>query len=429
MAVIQVSDLSKRYIVSHQRERYATLRDTLTDKTRGFIKRAFLKQAKQSHALEKEEFWALKGVSFEVNAGERLGIIGKNGAGKTTLLKVLSRITSPTSGQAGIKGRVSSLLEVGTGFHPELTGRENIYLNGSILGMGRREIKKKFDEIVAFAETEKFLDTPVKRYSSGMYVRLAFAVAAYLDPEILLVDEVLAVGDIGFQKKCLERMDNISKSEGRTILFVSHNLDAIASLCTKCILLENGKSTFFEDVNVAIEAYAANNLTSENPVDFEKIKGFGDRNGARLLELGVFDAKDKPANSFSMWDTMNIVTGVFIESLNIRWQISIAIIDRSQRVVSILNSEWSGADLGLNKGKNFIKVSIPKIGLFPGTYSLTPMVRQEGLLSTHKVNNALTFEIKEPQVEYGFLNISKYSTGSQVWIDHAWKKQAEEPGE
>ena len=187
-----------------------------------------------------EEFWALKDVSFEVKRGEVLGIIGRNGAGKSTLLKILSRITEPTEGRVTLRGRVASLLEVGTGFHPELTGRENIYLNGAILGMTRAEIRRKFDEIVAFAEVEKFLDTPVKRYSSGMYVRLAFAVAAHLEPEILVVDEVLAVGDAEFQKKCLGKMNSVATVEGRTVLFVSHNMAVVQHLCERVILLKNG---------------------------------------------------------------------------------------------------------------------------------------------------------------------------------------------
>ena len=190
---------------------------------------------------EVEEFWALKDVSFEVKQGEVLGIIGRNGAGKSTLLKILSRITEPDRGRAILRGRVASLLEVGTGFHPELTGRENIFLNGAILGMKRAEIKRKFDEIVAFAEVERFLDTPVKRYSSGMYVRLAFAVAAHLEPEILVVDEVLAVGDVEFQKKCLEKMKDVASRQGRTILFVSHNMAAVESMCGSALLLVDGR--------------------------------------------------------------------------------------------------------------------------------------------------------------------------------------------
>ena len=246
MTAIRIEGLSKKYIISHRRELYATLRDTLAGRVSGAFGRIFLEPFGRTGRPDEEEIWALKDVSFEVKRGERLGIIGRNGAGKTTLLKILSRITEPTEGRAGINGRVASLLEVGTGFHPELTGRENIYLNGAILGMSRSEIRKKFDAIVAFAEIEKFLDTPIKRYSSGMYVRLAFAVAAHLEPEILLVDEVLAVGDIEFQKKCIDRMNNISRNDGRTVLFVSHNLEAIAALCPKCLLLTDGKSAFFD---------------------------------------------------------------------------------------------------------------------------------------------------------------------------------------
>jgi lipopolysaccharide transport system ATP-binding protein len=211
----------------------------------------------------KEEFWALKDVSFDVNPGDRLGIIGRNGAGKSTLLKILSRITEPTTGEIKIKGRVASLLEVGTGFHQELTGRENIYLNGAILGMSRKEIKKKFDEIVAFSEVEKFLDTPVKRYSSGMYVRLAFAVAAHLEPEILIIDEVLSVGDAQFQKKSMGKMGDVSKA-GRTVIFVSHNMGAISSLCNKGIFLEKGILTCQGSIEKAVALYVQNDDSFKN---------------------------------------------------------------------------------------------------------------------------------------------------------------------
>jgi lipopolysaccharide transport system ATP-binding protein len=239
-SVITIQNLSKKYIINHQKqERYTALRDVLANGAKRFT-RNLLHQTVPENDPAHEEFWALKDVSFDIQQGDRVGIIGRNGAGKSTLLKVLSRITEPTSGKVKIKGRVASLLEVGTGFHPELTGRENIYLNGAILGMSKAEIKKKFDEIVAFAEVEKFLDTPVKRYSSGMYVRLAFAVAAHLEPEILIVDEVLAVGDAQFQKKCIGRMDEVSQ-QGKTVLFVSHNFPAVQRLCNKGILLESGK--------------------------------------------------------------------------------------------------------------------------------------------------------------------------------------------
>src|SRR5438477_3863428 len=237
-AIITVENLGKKYSLRHQRnERYTALRDVIAEKALGFFKNL---KSGNGVSVSKEDFWALKDVSFEVQRGEVVGIIGRNGAGKSTLLKILSRITEPTEGRVTIKGRVASLLEVGTGFHQELTGRENIFLNGAILGMSRVEIKRKFDEIVAFAEVEKFLDTPVKRYSSGMYVRLAFAVAAHLEPEILVVDEVLAVGDAEFQKKCLGKMRDVSTKEGRTVLFVSHNMLAVQKLCTRGLLFEKG---------------------------------------------------------------------------------------------------------------------------------------------------------------------------------------------
>lgn len=255
--IITVENLGKRYSLRHKREeRYTALRDVISEKATGLFKKLKSKNGSGAPTSEirsctsgfsvsdapraREDFWALRDVSFSVAQGEVVGIIGRNGAGKSTLLKILSRITDPTEGRVMLRGRVASLLEVGTGFHPELTGRENIYLNGAILGMIRAEIRKKFDEIVAFAEVEKFLDTPVKRYSSGMYVRLAFAVAAHLEPEILIVDEVLAVGDAEFQKKCLGKMENVAKREGRTVLFVSHNMAAIESLCQKAIYLKSG---------------------------------------------------------------------------------------------------------------------------------------------------------------------------------------------
>lgn len=237
--VINVENLSKRYIIGHQRDARDGLRHRLEDAFRNPLK--WMLNRKRQLQAGREEFWALKDVSFEIKRGEVVGIIGRNGAGKSTLLKILSRITEPTTGRIRIKGRVASLLEVGTGFHQELTGRENIFLNGAILGMSKGEIKRKFDEIVAFAEVEKFLDTPVKRYSSGMYVRLAFSVAAHLEPDILIIDEVLAVGDSQFQSKCIGKMEDVASSCGRTVLFVSHNMGVISRLCEHSVLLESGK--------------------------------------------------------------------------------------------------------------------------------------------------------------------------------------------
>ncbi len=257
--VITVENLSKSYLIGHgePREKYHSLRDAIVRHGKNYARKA-IDMARGRQIIQGdsvEEFWALKDVSFEVKRGEVLGIIGRNGAGKSTLLKILSRITEPTTGRITLDGRVASLLEVGTGFHPELTGRENIFLNGAILGMPRADIKRKFDEIVDFAGVEKFLDTPVKRYSSGMYVRLAFAVAAHLEPEILIIDEVLAVGDAEFQKKCLGKMKDVAKC-GRTVLFVSHNMAAISQFSTCGLLLERGKNILSGSISDVIQNYS-----------------------------------------------------------------------------------------------------------------------------------------------------------------------------
>lgn len=258
--VIKVENIGKKYNIAHQQGGYVALRDVLANVIKSPLK--FLKQKAVTVAglAKNEEFWALRGVNFEIKKGEVVGIIGRNGAGKSTLLKILSQITPPTEGEIKIKGRIGSLLEVGTGFHPELSGRENIFLNGAILGMTKKEIARKFDDIVAFAGIEKFLDTPVKRYSSGMYVRLAFSVAAHMDPDILIIDEVLAVGDAEFQKKCLGKMDEITKKEGRTILFVSHNMTAIEQLCGRVIILKDGKIEFSGETPDAVRHYTNTGL-------------------------------------------------------------------------------------------------------------------------------------------------------------------------
>ena len=249
--IIEIEGLGKRYRIGANREKYLSLREEMSKQAHGFYRRIL---SRHGHIPNNEEFWALKDVSFTVNQGEAVGIIGRNGAGKSTILKILSKITPPTTGKIILRGRIASLLEVGTGFHPELTGRENVYLNGTILGMRKREIDRKFDEIVAFAEVEKFLDTPVKRYSSGMYVRLAFAIAAHLEPEILIVDEVLSVGDAEFQKKCLGKMDDVAK-KGRTVLFVSHNMSQIARICQRCVLLDRGHVKMAGEVAAVASQY------------------------------------------------------------------------------------------------------------------------------------------------------------------------------
>lgn len=301
-AIITVENLGKRYRICHQQQggmRYQTLRDVLAEKAKSVV-RGLLSRSPSSggpvvRGPRTEDFWALKDVSFEVRQGEVLGIIGRNGAGKSTLLKILSRITEPTEGRVRIKGRVASLLEVGTGFHPELTGRENVFLNGAILGMTRAEIKRKFDEIVAFAEVERFLDTPVKRYSSGMYVRLAFAVAAHLEPEVLIVDEVLAVGDADFQKKCLGKIEDVSTQQGRTVLFVTHNMGMVTSLCSRAILLENGALTADGRSSEVIMRYAKQSESAANVIDLRSpsAKTVGDNLG-RLLYACIEDDRGNP---------------------------------------------------------------------------------------------------------------------------------------
>jgi lipopolysaccharide transport system ATP-binding protein len=305
-SIITVENLGKKYSIRHQQQngrRYKALRDVLTDQTKSVVRRLWsaMRRPMPSSPLDKgpssEAFWALKEVCFEVKQGDVLGIIGRNGAGKSTLLKILSRITEPSEGRVTLRGRVASLLEVGTGFHPELTGRENILLNGAILGMHRAEIRRKFDEIVAFAEVEKFLDTPVKRYSSGMYVRLAFAVAAHLEPEILIVDEVLAVGDMDFQKKCLGKMSQVAKG-GRTVLFVSHNMDAVLRLCSLVIRLETGRVAGLGSPTALVSEYLRGNdgvLAARRWDAFEKQPG---NDVARLAEVFAHDEQGKKLSTF-----------------------------------------------------------------------------------------------------------------------------------
>jgi lipopolysaccharide transport system ATP-binding protein len=310
---IRVEKLSKKYRIGAKQEGYRTLRDTLTGALVSPFHRARRLLGGQPYGASEldETIWALKDISFEIKRGEVVGIIGRNGAGKTTLLKVLSRITEPTEGQAEIYGRVGSLLEVGTGFHPELTGRENIYLNGAILGMKKAEIARKFDEIVAFAEIEKFIDTPVKHYSSGMYVRLAFAVAAHLEPEILLVDEVLAVGDAAFQRKCLGKMGDVAK-EGRTVLFVSHNMTAVRTLCTRALWLSDG---CLEDNGQSNEVVSTYLKTLSNTVlkrKWENAKIAPGNDQVRLLQIGVSAAE----GHFSDEITVDVPINIEVEFYN-----------------------------------------------------------------------------------------------------------------
>ena len=308
--VIRFDGLSKRYMLRHETDTNLNLRDVITRRAKSIAK-AIINPFSRTSSRTTEEFWALKDITFDVNQGERLGIIGRNGAGKSTLLKLLSRITEPTRGRIRIRGRVASLLEVGTGFHPELTGRENIFLNGAILGMSKVEIRRKFDEIVDFAEVERFLDTPVKRYSSGMYVRLAFAVAAHLDPDILVVDEVLAVGDIAFQKKCLGKMKDVTSN--RTVLFVSHNLSAIEQLCDRTIWLRQGTVNMDGPTQSVLEKYTSveHETNAERVWDRETAPSFDDK-VVRLRSIRVTDPSGAPKPSFDVKEPVTVKIGYWV---------------------------------------------------------------------------------------------------------------------
>lgn len=362
--VIEANGISKQYILRHENKaRYQTLSEKLSNIGSYFSSR----QKKQ----EIEEFWALRDISFSIQQGDRVGIIGKNGAGKSTLLKLLSRITEPTNGTIGIKGRVSSLLEVGTGFHPELSGRENIFLNGAILGMTKKDIRARFDEIVAFSEVEKFLDTPVKRYSSGMYVRLAFAVAAHLEPEILIVDEVLAVGDAQFQKKCLGKMGDVSK-EGRTILFVSHNMNAIEQLCDRAFLLESGTmATTSDNVRDVILNYLTSDGESASNSEWLNQSDKYNDVHFRPTRLSIQDSSGATLSApISNKDNAKVVIEGEIQELDQALQVGYAIYDEENHLLfwSVFTDgaeeEWPKP----RKGMNTFSAKIPERFLNEGTY-------------------------------------------------------------
>ena len=326
---------------------------------------------------EDNTIWALKDVSFEVNQGEVVGIIGRNGAGKTTLLKILSRVTEPTEGTIKLRGRVASLLEVGTGFHPELTGRENIYLNGVILGMRKQEIKKKFDEIVAFSEIEKFLDTPVKRYSSGMYVRLAFAVAAHLEPEILVVDEVLAVGDAEFQKKCLGKMGAVARG-GRTVLFVSHNMTAVSNLCSRLILLNKGVIDFIGGVAEGIDRYLGSRFQGEK-IDFNDLrKHDGALAFSRFTNVESLNAKDEPLREFRIGDCFKLKMEFILTESIPHLELGFCIHNLMGARLSHFFGEWEGLPTRFFEGRHTVVCEVPNIYCLPGIYGITPWIKRKG---------------------------------------------------
>ncbi len=371
---IQVKNLGKKYRIQHQTpDRHSTLRDVIANsvsaRLRGLRKLGKLKNGPRE---ESEDFWALRDVSFEVQRGEVLGIIGRNGAGKSTLLKILSRITEPTEGQIEIEGRVASLLEVGTGFHPELTGRENIFLNGAILGMSRKEIRGKFDEIVAFAEVQQFLDTPVKRYSSGMYVRLAFAVAAHLDPEILIVDEVLAVGDAEFQQKCLGKMDSVAKTQGRTVLFVSHNMPAIRQLCARALMLDAGHVHADGLPTDVVGEY----LSDARRGRFVELADWKDRattDEARIVKVEITDDRGG-AGCVAFGGELIIRIHVMVNKPLQDPTFGVLVHDSMGGALLDLRSQNEGMRLGLVTKSIILEMRVPGITLYPGRYFLSPWI-------------------------------------------------------
>ena len=366
-----------------------------------------------------DTFWALKDVSFEVEKGEVIGIIGRNGAGKSTLLKILSRVTAPTTGEVKIKGRIASLLEVGTGFHPELTGLENIYLNGSILGMKKHEIDTKFDEIVRFAEIEKFLDTPVKRYSSGMYVRLAFAVAAHLEPEILIIDEVLAVGDAAFQKKCLGKMSEVAKG-GRTVLFVSHNMSAIKALCSRTILLEDGQVDFNGVSATAVEKYLTSNISDPSSIPIAERKRES-KCSLRAKIIGLTVITEEGENPEYLDSKKPFTVRFTIESyFNIKCSAQIMVGDGIQPLSYLDSANLSGKIYNLKQGISEIECKIGPLYLYGGDYEIACAIVVPMAEVIDYIQDAYSFKVQEFDPYNSGYNVLK-SYGFGIYhIDHKW---------
>ncbi|NVM22268.1 MAG: ABC transporter ATP-binding protein [Desulfobacterales bacterium] len=447
--IIKVENLSKRYRIGAKQEGYKTFREAIMDgfkvPIRNFRRLRKLTRFDEEFAKHKEHsarptalphavaamassqsddaIWALKDVSFEVQPGEALGIIGHNGAGKTTLLKILSRITEPTTGEAKIYGRVSSLLEVGTGFHPELTGRENIYLNGTILGMRKAEIDRKFDEIVGFAEIEKFIDTPVKRYSSGMYVRLAFAVAAHLEPEILLVDEVLAVGDVAFQKRCLGKMSDVAK-EGRTVLFVSHNMAAVGGLCPGCIYLKEGCIKDFGPANSVILQYIGDFKSTKQISLAERTDRRGDGR-VRVTGLRFLDTiTHRPIESIiSGQDVYIEVTYESYDSspapLN-RVNIGLGFFTTLGQFVMVLNSEMASRAFGSLPREGRMYCRIPRFPLMPGVFHIKLTLVVRGAIADQLENVSV---VNVDAGDFFGTGIPNDYRRQGVYVPHSWSAE------
>jgi lipopolysaccharide transport system ATP-binding protein len=419
---IRVEGLGKRYLLGAMQESYASFRDALADAALRPVRALQARVRRERiHKVDCEILWALKDVSFDVGVGEVVGIIGRNGAGKSTLLKILSRITEPTLGSVDIHGRVSSLLEVGTGFHPELTGRENVYLNGAILGMKRREIERNFDEIVAFAEVESFIDTPVKRYSSGMYLRLAIAVAAHLEPEVLVIDEVLAVGDAAFQQKCLGKMDEVSK-QGRTVLFVSHNMAAVSNLCRSAYWLDRGGVLARGPVHEVVSQY----LQSVRSASVHCLRDRVDRYGSGAMKF------TRAALRNSRGEVTDIVQAGEAVVIELDY-VSDGAADMSNVSVSITFTDQMGgkvfccwSEVGSTPLRNLGPMGtfvcrIPRLPLAPGIYYLT-LALGLGWEGADKVSDAVSVTVVEGDF-FGTGKLPPPHLGSAL-VDHDWTYQA-----
>lgn len=368
---VRVENLGKQYRIGGAPQKYRTLRETLVSSVSAPVRR--LNSAVHGRLGEAHgrtgTFWALRDISFDVKHGEVIGIIGHNGAGKSTLLKILSRITEPTAGRAVVYGRVGALLEVGTGFHPELTGRENVYLNAAILGMKRHEIDRKFDEIVAFAEIEKFIDMPVKHYSSGMGLRLGFAVAAHLELEIMIIDEVLAVGDAAFQKKCLGKMSDVA-GQGRTVLFVSHNMAAVESLCSKTMLLERGQITAFDETDKVVQQYLLQSVSGDSYIDLTDHPERTPNSQPILQYMAFRDSQGELRNTFQTGDPITIEVGLHSNEMIQRPQVGIAIDNWIGQRLFTMSTRFQNTDFPSLHGAMTVTCQLPSVYLAPGNYSI-----------------------------------------------------------
>lgn len=410
--IIDIDHLSKRYRIGANKEPYLNLRDEIAKACSRIL------PASTRTRRTETDFWALHDVSFTVQEGEAIGIVGRNGAGKSTLLKILSQITPPTNGSVTMRGRVASLLEVGTGFHPELTGRENIFLNGAILGMSRREIRRKFDEIVAFAEVEKFLDTPVKRYSSGMYVRLAFAVAAHLEPEILIVDEVLAVGDAQFQQKCLGKMGEVAKG-GRTVLFVSHNMAALEVLCNRCVLIHNGELMSIGPTRTVLNEYIEGvylGMAKVHPAERKDRKGNGD---VVVKDVYLIDQHRQQLQAVPCGDVCTIAFQFEFAVDPKPFHLSFTIRDTKGQYISRPSTYDVSFSSHITPRAGILSCSINRFPLIPGHYRVTTEMRIGGEVTDY-LEGAALIEVASAD----FFGTGRISDHSPVLLDQKWEIMA-----